>query len=214
MSSIIIPSTVTAIGSNCFNYCYSLSSIIIPSSVTTIGTNCFSYCYSLSSIIIPSTVTTFDNWCFANCSSLSSIIIPPSVTAIGSGCFSYCSSLSSIIIPPSGTTIGSYCFGNCYKLTTIQFNNGSTQQADANAFSNMYKYPTIICYQCASYDDMSTYLKAALPSVNETNYFFYDFPYVAPTPHVNNPTSVGLELVSKRSKKITKNNINKYLDKL
>jgi hypothetical protein len=114
-----IPSSVTAIGSDAFQYCSSLTSMTIPNSVAIIGTNAFQYCSSLTSATIPNSVTTIDNSAFAGCNSMTSVIIPSSVTTIGDDAFDNCSSLTSVTIPNSVTTIGNDAFDNCMNLTNI-----------------------------------------------------------------------------------------------
>ena len=50
MTSIAIPSDVTAIGSNAFGNCYALTSVIIPESVASIGELAFSLCMNLTDV--------------------------------------------------------------------------------------------------------------------------------------------------------------------
>ncbi|GHU48692.1 hypothetical protein FACS1894200_06300 [Spirochaetia bacterium] len=119
ITSITIPSSVTAIGDSTFSGCSSLTSITIPPSVTTIEMQAFSGCSSLSSVSIPSSVTVIGNGVFAGCSSLTSITILSSVTMIGSTAFSQCRSLTSVVIPSSVTTIGSSAFQLCDRLTNV-----------------------------------------------------------------------------------------------
>ena len=88
IKSIIIPDSVTTIGSHAFEGCSSLTSIEIPESVTSIGDSAFKSCSSLTSIEIPDSVTIIGGNAFAECSSLTSIEIPSSVTEIGSSAFS------------------------------------------------------------------------------------------------------------------------------
>ena len=95
-SKLVIDESVTSIGDNAFDGCYSLTSITIPESVTNIGYSAFSYCESLTSITIPSSVTSIGDYAFASCSSLTSIAIPSSVMNIGDGAFNGCRSLTSI----------------------------------------------------------------------------------------------------------------------
>lgn len=76
-TDIIIPDnfggiTVTGIGSNAFQN-KSITNVIIPSSVTSIGSNAFNGCTGLTSITIPSNVTSIDGWAFKNCTKLASL---------------------------------------------------------------------------------------------------------------------------------------------
>jgi hypothetical protein len=59
---MVIPSSVTSIGSYVFSNCYSLTNITIPSSVTSIRDQAFYSCYSLKKVLIKGdTVKTLDN---------------------------------------------------------------------------------------------------------------------------------------------------------
>ena len=80
---------VTAIGSQAFDYCSSLTSVTIPSSVTYINSDAFRYCSSLTSITIPNSVTSIGDYAFYSCSSLTSVAIPNSVTSIERYAFAY-----------------------------------------------------------------------------------------------------------------------------
>lgn len=60
-----------------------ISSVIIDSGVTSIGSYAFLKCTQLMSIIIPDGVTSIGEHAFHGCSALGSIDIPNSVTSIG-----------------------------------------------------------------------------------------------------------------------------------
>ncbi len=119
VTDLVIPDSVTSIGSGAFYGCSSLTSITIPDSVTSIGYQAFSSCSSLTNITIPDSVTSIGDDAFYKCSSLTSINIPDGVTSIGSRAFSYCSSLTSINIPDGVTSIGDDAFYKCSSLTNI-----------------------------------------------------------------------------------------------
>ena len=72
---IIIPQTVTEIGSNTFYGCSGLTSISIPSSVTKISESVFERCSGLTSISIPSSVTEIGNSVFRGCTALKELTI-------------------------------------------------------------------------------------------------------------------------------------------
>jgi hypothetical protein len=64
---VVIPNSVTSIGSSAFMGCDSLSSVVIPNSVTSIGSGLFYGCDSLSSVVIPNSVTSIGKSAFYDC---------------------------------------------------------------------------------------------------------------------------------------------------
>ena len=116
LQSVIIPDSVTKIGTDAFSGCTSLQSIAIPNGVTEIGSSAFYGCKSLQSVVIPDSVTKIGTDAFSGCKSLQSVVIPDGVTEIGSGAFSFCSSLQSVVIPDGVTEIGSGASSGCFKL--------------------------------------------------------------------------------------------------
>ena len=147
MTSIIIPDSVTFIGTNAFMNCTGLTNIIISDSVTYLGTGAFWGCTGLTNIIIPDSIPIIGNYAFRGCTGLTNIIIPDSVTNIGLGAFQGCTSLTDITLPfvgggPGRTHFG-YIFGADYyynnqksfipsSLKTVTITGGRT--IDNNAF--------------------------------------------------------------------------------
>jgi hypothetical protein len=130
----IVPSTVTAIGTNAFGGCASLSSIELPDSLISIGNYAFEYCTSLASIELPASLTEINYRAFAGCTSLASIEIPSSVTAIGAGAFVGCTTLESIELPASLTTIGYAAFYCCESLKTVTSLNSEPPLLGSDVF--------------------------------------------------------------------------------
>ena len=139
---VILPTSLTSIGTQTFYHCSSLASITIPNSVTSIGEEAFSACYALASITIPNSVMSIEKKAFYDCESLTSVIIPTSVTNIGNGAFSYCSSLTSITIPNSVTNIGNSAFNECSALISITIPSSVTS-IGGWAFSACYDLVSI-----------------------------------------------------------------------
>ncbi len=119
VGTVVIPDSVTSIGSNAFSGCSGLTSVDIPDSVTTIKDGAFSSCSGLMNITIPKSVKSIEDYTFNNCSGLTSIDIPDSVTEIGSSAFAWCQGLTSISIPDSVTKTTSLLFDNCSLLSDI-----------------------------------------------------------------------------------------------
>ena len=114
ITDLVIPNSVTRIGSYAFWGCSGLTSVTIPNSVTSIGSLAFLGCSGLTSVTIPNSVTSIGNQAFWNCSGLTSITIPNSVTSIGSFAFSGCSGLTSITVAQGNTKYDSR--DNCNAL--------------------------------------------------------------------------------------------------
>ena len=80
----------TKIVDSAFQNCQRLSSIVIPDTVTSIGTYSFFGCSSLTSIDFGKGIKTIGNAVFYYCSSLTYIVIPDSVETIGLNAFHTC----------------------------------------------------------------------------------------------------------------------------
>ena len=78
------------LGDYVFEGCSGLTSLTIPSGVTAIGGNAFYGCSGLTSLTIPSSVTSIGWQAFEDCSGLTSLTIPSSVTSIGGCAFEGC----------------------------------------------------------------------------------------------------------------------------
>ena len=70
--------------------------LVIPYSVTSIGSSAFTGCSNLTAITIPNSVTSIGERAFSDCTALTSITIPDSVTSIGERAFECCTSLTSV----------------------------------------------------------------------------------------------------------------------
>ncbi len=95
--------------------CLRNCSIIIPDSVTNIGSCAFAGCSGLSSVTIGKGISILATSVFAACP-LVSVVIPDSVTVVGEEAFRYCRRLESVTIPDSVTTVKASAFYNCDRL--------------------------------------------------------------------------------------------------
>ena len=77
LTSVILPLSVTFIGSQALYNCTGLNSITIPSNVTSIGSSAFMSCTGLTSFTFPSSVTTIGDQVLYGCNKLVSIYSNP-----------------------------------------------------------------------------------------------------------------------------------------
>lgn len=90
---------ITRIGDSAFNRS-KVSSVILPDSVTSMGSSAFAVCDNLSSLNIPGSVTTIGDQAFFGSYKLTSIYIPASVTEIGYEAFSGCNTPKNFEVSP------------------------------------------------------------------------------------------------------------------
>ena len=136
---LIIPDTVTSIGSYAFSWCDKLTGdLSIPNGVTTISTYAFHGCTGLTrTLTLPDTVTTIESQAFSGCSGLTKLVLSKKLEIIGENAFSSCSSLKGDLEIPEGvTTIGNSAFSSCTSLDGKITIPGSIVSMSNHAFSS------------------------------------------------------------------------------
>ena len=132
---LVLPDSITSVGSHAFHGCTGINSVTIPNSVTSIGGYAFYHCTGLNSVTIPNSVTSIGEHSFYSCSGLTSVKIGNGVASIGNSAFSGCSGLTSVTIGNSVTSIGDYAFNGCSGLTFVIIGNSVTSIGE-RAFQN------------------------------------------------------------------------------
>lgn len=127
--TIIIPSAingvkVTKIGSDVFKN-MTCEHVVIPDSVTSIGSSAFSGCVKLKSVVIGSGVLSIEDYAFSGCKALQNVSLPENLIELGRSCFSW-SGIMRIVIPSSVKTIPEYCFSYCQNLKEVVIPEGIT----------------------------------------------------------------------------------------
>ncbi|MBQ3130329.1 MAG: leucine-rich repeat protein [Bacteroidaceae bacterium] len=124
LSSIALPNSVTAIGTQAFRDSKALTSIQLPNSLETIGEYAFYNCKALSTIQIPESVQSLGKRVFENCSGLTSATLPKGLKSIPAYLFLKCSALAEVVLPDSLEIIGGSAFKECASLTQISLPEG------------------------------------------------------------------------------------------
>ena len=117
--TIILSDGVTEIEKKAFYKCRNLESVVIPETVTKIGSGAFAWS-GLKSIILPGRLTEIGEKAFSTCGKLETVVIPDSVTKIGPYAFAD-SGLKSITLP-YGVEIGEDAFRDCSNLVVNYIN--------------------------------------------------------------------------------------------
>lgn len=140
MTSVTLPSTLTAINSSSFWGCSSLSGVTLPNSLAYIGNDAFRECTRLTSINIPNNVQTIGGLAFYNCTGLTSVTIGTGFTGTTNPghSFQYCTNLQSVTVrattPP---VIDSFFFSDTSNNLKIYVPSGSV-----NAYKNAAGWST------------------------------------------------------------------------
>ena len=121
LTSVVLPSDITAIGERAFSGCTGITAIDIPSTVETIGDAAF-YATGLTEVEIAAT-TIGDN-AFTYCTALTGVTIDSSVESIGASAFAGCSALTTVTISADSqlTTIGDEAFAQT-QISEFDFTN-------------------------------------------------------------------------------------------
>lgn len=143
IKSVVIPDTVTSIGSEAFGNCENLKKVTLPSSVTSIGTysaegevtipdgvvtiagGAFAEA-NITNVNFPDSVKYINAWAFKECTKLNHVVLPKNLVSID-GAFNTCYNLISIVIPKSVKTIGIQTFYYCTSLKAVYY-TGSEEE--------------------------------------------------------------------------------------
>lgn len=121
---VMIPNTVTSIGSSAFQDAKRLTSVHIPNSVISIGDWAFYGCSALVEIEIPDSVTGIGNGILENCTALKKAVVGNGTSVISYRMFMGCCDLIEIIIGDNVKEIENRAFVECTSLKSIMIPEG------------------------------------------------------------------------------------------
>lgn len=136
ITKVILPDTVTYIGTNAFSNCNNLKSVVIGNGVTEISKSVFWNCKNLESVTIGNGVTKIDNFSFSGCTNMTGVYISDMAAWCNidfkkadnyiSNPLYYAHNLylngelvTELEIPREITSIYAYTFLNCTSITSV-----------------------------------------------------------------------------------------------
>ena len=137
----VIPSGVTAIGENVFQYT-DITGVTIPSGVKIIGACAFYECKELLSVSLPQGLEQIDYSAFNHCEKLSSLTFGSGLKRLNERAFSDCTSLKSVSLPDGIETLGDCVFDSCENLAQINFPSSITTM-DTSCFAETKWYNSL-----------------------------------------------------------------------
>lgn len=141
--SLVIPSTVTSIGSNSFYNCIGFTELVLSEGLVTIEQRAFNGCTGFTgSLVIPSTVTSIGANAFSSNSGWNGALKILGECSVGNQAFSYCSNFTSIEAP-NITSAGSQAFYFCSKVTNIIVVPASLTAIGSSSFGGL-KSPGVV----------------------------------------------------------------------
>lgn len=135
VKTINIPKCVTTLQTQCLGGLDAAKGIVIPNSVTSIGSSLFYYGYATEMISLPPTITTITETMFGNCNALMELVIPYTVTSVATKAFTGCGAIQDLKFPAAVTSIGAETFNACMSMPHAEF-LGNLTSIGTKAFYN------------------------------------------------------------------------------
>ena len=152
LTSIVLPNTITAIGSNAFAYCH-LGRVDLPESLEELGSSAFIYTW-IETLYIPKNVRTIGTGLFSGCNSLTSVTVATSNTTFNSknGCNAIIKTndnallagCKNTVIPEDVVSIVEGAFANNAQLKKIVIPATVTTIGNS-AFNTCYGLKSVAC---------------------------------------------------------------------
>jgi hypothetical protein len=146
LTSITLPSTVTAMAASTFYKCTALVTVNLPASLTTLGASDFGFCTALTTINVDTNSATYssaDGVLYTKdgtgliqfpSGKATTFVVPATVDSLAFNSFLSNTSLTAITFPASLIRIGSSALSGCTGLTSIDMSATSTTSIGGSAF--------------------------------------------------------------------------------
>ena len=125
LEEVILPETVTEIGTFAFDNCKSITSFNFHEGLEKLKGSSFRDT-GLTEITLPSTLTSAYG-AFDHAESLKKVTFADGTTEVPDGIFDTSPALEEVVLPSTVTSIGNYAFDGCKKLASFNFHEGLTR---------------------------------------------------------------------------------------
>ena len=154
LTSLSLPSALSAIGQNPFVFCENLAEINVDQNNVTLasrdgvlmskdGHTIVSYPNGRSgAYTIPNSVASVEAGPFLCSTELSALTVPSTCTAIGNWAFLGCTGLGSVSLPPTLSSLGTEAFSGCTNLQTV-ISGGAPLTSVRTFDDNVYSQATL-----------------------------------------------------------------------
>ncbi len=171
LSAIDLPECVKSIDSGAFKTC-PLTAVVLPTSLTFIGSRAFGNISSLESVFIPKSLDycqysfSTTEGAFEGCNNLNTVSFETGITQIPANLFNSCNGLTEITIPNTVTIIERGAFGDCRNLSKVTMQDsvttmegdtftGCVKLRDITLSSNLEAIPFNCFKGCSSLAEMA-----------------------------------------------------------
>ncbi len=195
ITGVVIPDSVTYIGSYAFACCQKLHTVVIGKGVKTIGDYAFNCTYALENltwgsniqtigswafegarfteIVLPDSVETVGSYAFYDCRMMTSFTFGSKTRTVGEGIFTFCKSLENAHFSDLITTIERDMFRGCSKLTSIEIGKGVTSIgfcafAECTALTDLKFHNSLKTIQDGAFQECIALKRIVLPDSLKT----------------------------------------------
>jgi hypothetical protein len=119
VTSFVVPSGVTTIGSYAFRHIDTLKSVFTGNGVDTIGVDAFRDCSGLENVSFGDGLRDIGDGAFKNCVKLTTLDFPERTHRLGAGAFEGCKGLTGVTLPRYASDLGAGMFRNCTALRSV-----------------------------------------------------------------------------------------------
>ncbi len=111
LTSIEIGEGIVSIGHRTFSNCKNVKGkLVLPETLTSVGSYAFSWCDNLEEVVLPDSLTVIPYGMFYNCNNLSKVAFGNNVIRIESDAFERCNLSGELVLPATLEYIGAYAF--------------------------------------------------------------------------------------------------------